>query len=495
MIQNKKILSSIIFTLALAAAFPVHAAILGQQSDNTGDKTGGTHLPAGTNPSGTQYHGYYGECITITPTGNPAGTVQIQLGNFAGWPQFYGYAIYVDFYASSDCSGAYLLDYGRQDSTSATGDVMAANMVYATSTQALPLNVDNCGCSTTLAGINSAFIDFFPTNAYSYPGAPNFKTNAAQTSYYAILYDSNGPTPPNQNTRIDTITPPGGSTIATSSAATFGVTGYINAADYQASTTNQWVELRYAPYVASQVATANPNNLFTVIRFPITSAGAFTFSTTSPATTAGKYILQASIKTQTSIDFFGLFSFAIPFTQHDIKNSATSTNFIAGQLNQYDIFQASTTAAVEAYLASSTVSMASCTSWTSFSLTDCLNVLFVPQPEPTYAALQNFEQGFLSYAPWGYLTRFVIIVGGTSTTSLPSFNVPIYPDGNDSHAIWTSFNMQDMIDGGGSSLNSINARGTSLNTQQILEPMVQVVLALFCLLVIVRDLTGHGKKH
>ena len=115
-------------------------------------------------------------------------------------------------------------------------------------------------------------------------GCPENYGPLQQLSY--DFTDAGGPTIPitNTTTRIDTVTPADKSTIATSTSATMGATGYINSLDF---TNGMFVQIRYALKANSLVSVANTSLLFTEIRFPITSAGAFTMTTTTPVTRAG----------------------------------------------------------------------------------------------------------------------------------------------------------------------------------------------------------------
>ena len=308
---------------------------------------------------------------------------------------------------------------------------------------------------------------------------------------YFILDDGNS----DFTTGIRTVTPAGGSTIATSTAATFGATGYVNADDYE---TGMFVQIQYALYSNSQTSVANPSALFTTLTFPLTSSGLFNVSTTSPATRGGQYTMQTQIRKASLlnnvINFFGFSQFAnLGIT------TATSTKFVANQLNGFDVFTASTTASVTAYLASSTLSLAACSSWTSFSLGDCLNLMFVPQLAPISEALADFKNGFLSYVPWGYVTRFAVILSGTATTTLPAIAITV-PLGNpDIPAQYTNgtftLDVNDMLQGGSDLIGDVHTTfGDDVTFREATEPFVKLSIALALFMGIVHDLLGmrHG---
>lgn len=291
------------------------------------------------------------------------------------------------------------------------------------------------------------------------------------------------------STHIETVTPVSGSTIATSTAATFAATGFVNSADY---ISGSYLQIQYALYANSQVAVSNPQLLFTTLNFPITSSGAFSFSTTSPATRGGIYTMQTQIRTpsliNSALNFLGFGQFANVGIA-----TATSTKFTAAAPNGFDVFVASTTASLEAYMASSTISLAACSSWTAFNLGDCLNLIFVPQLQPISQALNDFKNGFLAYAPWGYVTRIVVILSGTATTTLPAISINI-PLGNPNiPAQYTNgtftLDTNAMLQGGKNTLNTVHTSfGGDLSFQDVAEPLVKLSVALALMMFIAHDL-------
>lgn len=286
-------------------------------------------------------------------------------------------------------------------------------------------------------------------------------------------------------TRIETVTPYDGETIATSSAATFGATGWVSEEDWEYGTV---VELQYAPYSAYQAAVATPDMVMTYVELEIAGYGAFSVSTTSSATVGGEYYMGAAIKTpswsNSLLNFFGYGQFA----NFGVLTS-TSTEFIAGYLTAYDIFVASTTESVENYLASSTVSMAACTEWTSFALQDCLNLLFVPQTQPIAAALGAFKEEFLSYAPWGYITRFVTIMASPDIDDLPEFSVTVPTDG-EGGSMGFSMDMNEALAGAGDVLDSLEDPYSGTSVQDIMQPFVRLTLGLLVLLALIHHITA-----
>lgn len=297
-------------------------------------------------------------------------------------------------------------------------------------------------------------------------------------------------------THIATVTPADNATISTSTTATMGATGYVNPADY---VSGMFVQMKYALYANSQVSVANPSALFTTINFPITSSGLFSFSTTTPITRGGQYTLTTQIRSASLannvLNFLGFDQFAT----FGITTSK-STKFTAAAFNGFDTFVASTTASITDYLASSTISLATCSSWTSFNLGDCLNLIFVPALGPMQSALNDFKTGFLSYAPWGYVTRMVVILSGTATTTLPTINVTI-PLGNPSRPEYTNgtftIDPNDTLSGGAALLETVHTTfGGDFSVRTVTEPFVKLSIALTVLMAVFYDLIGmaHHRK-
>ena len=332
-----------------------------------------------------------------------------------------------------------------------------------------------------------------PSGGLDFYGAssPNMQNGGFYSGSDAMLVcDSTAGACPfvDTTTHIQTTTPADNATIATSTTATVGATGYVNPADYSSG---MYLEIKYAAFSAYQASIANPDTLFTTITFPITSSGAFAFSSSTPILTAGQYKMISSIKQASFLNnvlnFIGFGQFA----NNGIAYSK-STTFTAAHLSGYDVYVASTTALIDNYVASSSISLSTCTSWTSFSLGDCLNLLFVPQTQPIATALDNFKNNFLTYAPWGYLTRFIVIMSGTATTTLPTLSVPVTL--GDGTTDTMTFNMQEFFTTGQNTLDSITD-GNGHNERDIFEPIIDLFIALSLIILIVQDLTRMPRGH
>lgn len=329
-------------------------------------------------------------------------------------------------------------------------------------------------------------------------GTFNFTTNTSignslKDWAFSVCTDSDctlsAPPPPDTDTttHIHSITPYASSTIATSSAATFGATGYVNVNDF---VDGMYLQIKYAPFSANITAKgASPDFEFTTLNIPLTTYGTFDVSTTSSALIVGEYTMQTSIRSPSllndALNFLGFGQFAT----FGIK-TATSTTFIAASLAAYDIFVRDSQASLQDYLNSASSTAAACIPSTSFSAGECIYFLFVPQAKPTLEVLTNFKNGFLQYAPWGYVTRFVVIMSGSGTSTLPSWTVPIMlgPAGTTT----LTYDMQDMITGGGTLLESVKDPENGLSPRDIIEPFIKLFVAISVLFIIVSDVLGMG---
>jgi len=175
---------------------------------------------------------------------------------------------------------------------------------------------------------------------------------------------------------------------------------------------------------------------------------------------------------------------------------STSTTFIASARTALDVFTASTTASISAFMASSTISGSSCTTWSGFNLVDCLSFMLVWQPSLMEAPIENIRTGFLTYAPFGYVTRFGEILLGTATTSLPTISVDI-PAGlglageNFHFNPWQYF----YVDGSPVKDEIVSNDSDQKNVWEIFSPLITIIIYLGLLFTIIKDLTGVHLAH
>lgn len=345
------------------------------------------------------------------------------------------------------------------------------------------------GTCTLVAG-NQYYFDAFPSNGHTYISAGSGSVYSSQG--YLEIADSGGfttPPPPDYSTHIVSVSPLGNSTIATSTSASVGAHVYINGSDYA---DGDHVQIKFVRQSSSQAAVASPNLLFTVFDFVATTSGDSYFSTTTPLLDVGRYSMTTTLYAPNGIigsalNWFG--GFYGDSTLGDATLIATSTSFVVSQLSDYDVFVASTTQAITNYLASSTVSLASCTSFSGFNLGDCMNLIFVPQSAPITQLFTNFRDGFLTYAPWGYVTRLVTIFTGGAITSLPVIS---YQAGSSSPLVLHNAGILT-IDFFSpvywSEVTAIRADdGSNKDVWDIIDPYFTMIVAFSVLFVILEDL-------
>lgn len=312
--------AAVVVVIVFSAELPfTYAATLGGQPDDSTDKT-----TTGFGANAME------QCFPITPDGNLPGTIQIETGNQSNWTQWYGATWDVRFYASSDCSGAIGLEYSSTDS-GVSSNTYSPNTIVGTTTYTMPVAQDNGSfVANHLAGLNSVQAYFNPVNVVSfYPGFPNYKADAGGTNFYVILYDTNGPTPPDTSTRFTSYTPVLGTTtpIATSTTFTIGVTGYINPSDFVTGSTRV-----YYRYHQSTGQGKRGNSIFGTSGsgyFYATSSGAFSFSTTTDIENSGVYNIYWDIDNPYSI-------FGIQLSSAYVLTSTIGT-FIAGVADATEI--------------------------------------------------------------------------------------------------------------------------------------------------------------
>ena len=176
---------------------------------------------------------------------------------------------------------------------------------------------------------------------------------------------------------------------------------------------------------------------------------------------------------------------------------SSSTQFIAGYQTAYDQFIASTTQSSSEFFASSTITLADAKKYCSlsldFSISDCFGVVFGWQSGPMATAFNNIKNGFFSYVPFGYVTRFVTVITDTSTTTLPSltYTFPASAPGFMANADFTFNPWQYFYTDGSPVKDEIVANdGSGKNIWEIFEPIINIIVYITLLFMIIRDLTG-----
>lgn len=306
------------------------------------------------------------------------------------------------------------------------------------------------------------------------------------------------------HTQIVSVTPVNGSTIATSTHATIGAVVWVDPAQWTQDLSNNLgpytVTIQVIPITASQLAVAPSlaQSLYPKYTFTVQNAGYNYFSTTTNASDSGTYQMQTEFtKSQTWYgQIFSWLSFGT-ISNANILDS-TSTSFNANKSFITAIFSASTTAAIQQLFASSTATFASlsneCIPSLSFNIGDCFALIFVPDSQALGGWFNAFRDQFLSYAPWGYATRFITILTSSSTSTAPviSLTFPVGSFGHTTNTDTFTINMDSSMQAGSALLNGVTStwNGNTQNFQQVLEPPVDTIIGITLLIYIATDMLG-----
>lgn len=293
----------------------------------------------------------------------------------------------------------------------------------------------------------------------------------------------------NTQTRIISVTPPNLGGVATTSSTTIGASVYVNPVDYRPGS---YVQIRYAPNSAFQASVASPDLLYTTLNFQIATSGESDFGTSSPISTTGQFTMITTLYNVSQFSFFNWFTVNLSKT----ALTSTTTTFVVGVLSPYDNLVINTAAILQSYANSASSSLSNC-GFTTFDFTGCATALLIPNMASTTALMLSFKNGFLSYAPWGYVTRFMTIMtgNGSTTSSLPVLDATIpLPDGTPANFY---VDPNTFIPQGGAILNSATATfgpGQGESFQTIIEPVWDEMLALLVTLAIIFNMMGTHKE-
>lgn len=288
----------------------------------------------------------------------------------------------------------------------------------------------------------------------------------------------------NNGTRIIDFTPEEAST--TGSIVTFSIHVYINPADigtffgvlvaYQNIDQNKL--LSYIPFITQT---------FYLFQGNATTSGDFYYTATTTLPD-GNYRVQAKIERTI------LYAITNPFASlNDTQNHQFVVNneTYLGHLRQQSFRELN--ALFASTSATSTIgSSANCNpvSWvaSSTNISLCLAFLFIPDSVMLADTVQSLHDGVLTRAPWGYFTRIAEIIAGNGTSTVAAFTIPISL-GQDGTTTLT-YDPMDMIAGGGAIVNSLTDNQGGHTLRSILEPFVQLTIALAVVFTIFNDLTG-----
>ncbi len=127
---------------------------------------------------------------------------------------------------------------------------------------------------------------------------------------------------------------------------------------------------------------------------------------------------------------------------------------------------------------------------TTFNIDGCIQYWLTPDPASLAATFQNFQSGFLTHAPWGYVNRLLTIMTASTTSALPTWTANIATGENATSSL--TFDMQDTVSGGATLLSGITDREHGLTMRQIIEPWIQLLIAISALIIIFHDLMAMG---
>lgn len=309
------------------------------------------------------------------------------------------------------------------------------------------------------------------------------------------LYVANSPiVPPDNTTHIIAAIPDNGETVASSTSGIIGALINVNTDQWTqalAQNAGNWfVRLTLTPPIKPNVlggAFASGQSIsFT---FPITDSGISTLATTTDLSTFGNYtesiqIVQPSWAS-TYLSWFGFSGTVL---------DSTTTRFTVGIPTGFDKLNASSTSIIDQFLASTSPQLiASCASFTSFDLADCLNLLFIPQPS-TFSYVLADVQGILQFAPWGYATRAITILSGSATSSLPLIAAGIPDPSDPHHYMMFHFDPNEMIAGAATLNDNIVDPVSGDPVMPGIRQIVDTIIALSTITYIFYDLISGRKS-
>jgi hypothetical protein len=316
------------------------------------------------------------------------------------------------------------------------------------------------------------------------------------TIYYQNLTRSGGvwsggapPPPPDPlagTTHIASTTPADLQNTATSTSYFLGVEGEITPDDWDDTA---WVEMAYYNDTLAQ-AVVSPSVVTDTKKWDLTTSGTFAFSTTTNFSNKpiGRYWMMTSIKK----DRFSLFGFS--FWSQTITSSrtsfyvSTSTAHISstGWDRVADTNNPDNITAIQAGITTCDFSWADFASTTKIS--GFLVCLIKPDSNSLSTTFKAFQNDVLTLAPWGYVTRTVVIMASTTPVMPPALT---YTFGSSSPAELQgkTYSMQifDHFD----IIPLIKADdGSNKGVWDIIDPFVTFLVTIGVFLVILSDLMG-----
>jgi len=248
----------------------------------------------------------------------------------------------------------------------------------------------------------------YRSSANSYPGGEADCTTTRCGSILDYYFTSSNQT---TNSRFITLDPLAGETTATSTSV--GAEIYINSDDF---TEDMFLDIYFVSNSAIYIG--NGGYVPDFIRFPITSPGLTSYSTTTTFLVAGGHEARYKVSTESALSSIPIIG--VLFSPNTLMS--TSSAFFVGYRTQADDV-ADTVGQVLDDLGGT--SSTSCTNFTTDFVSDCVKFLFIPNPQALNTSLEALRNGVLASWPVGYVTRMVEIFTASTSASLPVFQATV----------------------------------------------------------------------
>lgn len=240
---------------------------------------------------------------------------------------------------------------------------------------------------------------------------------------------------PNTITRFISTSPLNEEVVSSTTPVTIGSHLYINSDDYKdgmylnVAFTNQTIAMQGGSALDAWNSAWGVGSTggFASIKIPLVSGDNVVSTTTSNFVRDGR--VTASWFVQNPTFWSSLWWIGSLFSGN--TSIATSTTFIVGEKTQTDLGWDNSGAGLANGILFGTTTAGIATSTfeacypSAFNLVGCAKGLIIPSPQSISLALGQAKDGFLSYFPFGYVSRFYKIISGTATTTLPNLSITV----------------------------------------------------------------------
>lgn len=298
---------------------------------------------------------------------------------------------------------------------------------------------------------------------------------------------------------------PASTTVATGTPVTVGAQVFVAPRDWQPGMFLQLAFANQTQTNATGFAADAFNQIANTIDLPIDASNTvLTLSTTTEFSAIGTTIEYEKIETTSWLS-------SLPLIGNLFEPAAviaSSTSFTVDHMTGIDQIVASSTALVSSIYSGGSLSfdLQGCSIGGSFNLAQCVVSLVVPSNNDLNNDYNAFYNAFATKFPWGYVTRFVTIFSNNATSTVPlgTITAGFYISSTTKITVLNNFSLDDMVTGGAALINSAPIPGgeTTDTLQSLVEPWVELFVALFVVFIIVRDLLKigahqqpHGKLH